>query len=66
MHLVWVAPLSDLFDVLQAYLGSYYVNDFNRFGRTWHVNAQADAPFRMDAVKLKQLKVRNSDGDSTS
>src|SRR5207253_146486 len=41
--------LSDIFDALQGYLGSYYVNDFNRFGRTWQVNVQADAPFRTDA-----------------
>ena len=41
--------LTDVFDALQAYLGSYYVNDFNRFGRTWQVNVQADAPFRVDA-----------------
>ena len=55
--------LTDVFDALQAYLGSYYVNDFNRFGRTWQVNVQADAPFRMDAETVKQLKVRNADGD---
>jgi multidrug efflux pump len=55
--------LSDVFDVLQAYLGSYYVNDFNRFGRTWQVNVQADAPFRVDAETIQQLKVRNADGD---
>jgi multidrug efflux pump len=55
--------LSDVFDTLQAYLGSYYVNDFNRFGRTWQVNVQADAPFRADADTVRQLKVRNSDGD---
>ena len=48
---------------MQAYLGSYYVNDFNRFGRTWQVNVQADAPFRVDAETVKQLKVRNADGD---
>ena len=53
----------DVFDTLQVYLGSYYVNDFNRFGRTWQVNVQADAPFRMDAETVKQLKVRNADGD---
>jgi multidrug efflux pump subunit AcrB len=41
--------LTDVFDALQAYLGSYYVNDFNRFGRTWQVNIQADASFRVDA-----------------
>jgi multidrug efflux pump len=55
--------LTDVFDALQAYLGSYYVNDFNRFGRTWQVNVQADAPFRTDAETVKQLKVRNADGD---
>ena len=55
--------LSDVFDALQAYLGSYYVNDFNRFGRTWQVNVQADGPFRTDAEALKQMKVRNTDGD---
>src|SRR5207245_11709277 len=42
---------------------SYYVNDFNRFGRTWQVNVQADAPFRLDAETVRQLKVRNADGD---
>jgi multidrug efflux pump len=55
--------LSDVFDALQAYLGSYYVNDFNRFGRTWQVNVQADARFRADAETVRQLKVRNADGD---
>ncbi len=55
--------LSDVFNTLQAYLGSYYVNDFNRFGRTWQVNIQADAPFRVDAEAIRQLKVRNADGD---
>jgi multidrug efflux pump len=55
--------LTDVFDALQAYLGSYYVNDFNRFGRTWQVNVQADAPFRVDAEVVRQLKVRNADGD---
>src|SRR3989441_5389740 len=55
--------LTSVFDALRAYLGSYYVNDFNRFGRTWQVNVQADAPFRVDAQTVKQLKVRNTDGD---
>jgi multidrug efflux pump len=55
--------LTDVFDALQAYLGSYYVNDFNRFGRTWQVNVQADARFRVDADTVRQLKVRNADGD---
>jgi multidrug efflux pump len=56
-------PLTDVFDALQAYLGSYYVNDFNRFGRTWQVNVQADYGFRTDAEAVRQLKVRNADGD---
>jgi multidrug efflux pump len=55
--------LTDVFDALQAYLSSYYVNDFNRFGRTWQVNVQADGPFRANAEALKQMKVRNADGD---
>jgi multidrug efflux pump len=55
--------LNDVFVSLQAYLGSYYVNDFNRFGRTWQVNVQADAPFRTDPDIIRQLKVRNADGD---
>src|SRR5262249_19096228 len=55
--------LTDVFDVLQAYLGSYYVNDFNRFGRTWQVNVQGDAAFRQNAESFRQLKVRNADGD---
>jgi multidrug efflux pump len=55
--------LTDVFDALQAYLGSYYVNDFNRFGRTWQVNVQADSPFRVDPDAVRTLKVRNADGD---
>ncbi len=55
--------ISDVFDTLQVFLGGYYVNDFNRFGRTWQVNAQADAPYRVDADTVKQFKVRNSAGD---
>jgi multidrug efflux pump len=55
--------LNDVFDTLQAFLGSYYVNDFNQFGRTWQVNVQADAPYRIDAETVKQFKVRNAAGD---
>jgi multidrug efflux pump len=55
--------LTDVFDTLQVYLGGFYINDFNRFGRTWQVNAQADAAFRVNAEDAKQLKVRNADGD---
>jgi multidrug efflux pump len=56
-------PLTDIFDTLQVYLGGYYVNDFNRFGRTWQVNLQADQSFRLDAQSVQNLKVRNGDGD---
>ena len=55
--------LTDVFATLQVYLGGYYVNDFNRFGRTWQVNVQADAPFRIDAESIKQMKVRNITGE---
>ena len=55
--------LSDVFDALQAYLGSFYTNDFNRFGRTWQVNVQAEPRYRTDAETVRQLKVRNADGD---
>jgi multidrug efflux pump len=55
--------LTDVFDTLQVFLGGYYVNDFNRFGRTWQVNVQADAPYRVDAEAVRQFKVRNADGD---
>jgi len=55
--------VTDVFNTLQVYLGSYYVNNFNQFGRTWQVNVQADAPFRVDAETVKQIKVRNADGD---
>lgn len=55
-------PLADAFNTLQIYLGSLYVNDFNRFGRTWQVIAQADAKFRNQAEDVKLLKVRNREG----
>jgi multidrug efflux pump len=53
----------DVFDTLQIYLGSLYVNDFNRFGRTWQVVVQASGPFRDDLNKIKLLKVRNAQGE---
>jgi multidrug efflux pump len=55
--------LNDLFQTLQIYLGSQYVNDFNKFGRTYQVIAQADAPFRATADNITQLKVRNGHGE---
>ncbi|HTV49725.1 MAG TPA: multidrug efflux RND transporter permease subunit [Steroidobacteraceae bacterium] len=55
--------LSDVFDTLQIYLGSLYVNDFNRFGRTYEVVAQADAPFRSQLEDILPLKTRNAAGE---
>jgi multidrug efflux pump len=55
--------LTDLFQTVQVYLGSLYVNDFNRFGRTYQVIVQADAPFRATAENIPQLKVRNAGGE---
>ncbi len=56
-------PLANVFDTMQIYLGSLYINDFNRFGRTYQVIAQADAPFRSQADDILQLKTRNMAGD---
>jgi multidrug efflux pump len=56
-------PLSNVFDTLQIYLGSLYVNDFNLFGRTYQVRAQADAPFRLTSDDIRQLKTRNARGE---
>ncbi|MBF6975786.1 efflux RND transporter permease subunit, partial [Acinetobacter baumannii] len=55
--------LDDLFTTLQLYFGSLYINDFNRFGRTYKVIAQADARFRDEPGDLASLYTRNSDGD---
>ena len=54
--------INDIFETLQVYLGSSYVNDFNRFGRTYQVIAQADAPFRDDVDDIARLRTRNSAG----
>ena len=56
-------PLNEVFNALQVYLGSMYVNDFNLFGRTYQVNAQADADFRLDPEQILNLKVRNNQGN---
>ncbi|WP_269792850.1 efflux RND transporter permease subunit [Stenotrophomonas sp. Iso1] len=55
-------PLADVFESLQVYLGSLYINDFNRFGRTYKVTAQGDAAHRMQAEAIGQLQVRNNAG----
>jgi len=56
-------PLDDLFGTLQALLGSAYVNDFNRFGRTWQVKVQADHQFRIEEEDVRRMEVRNENGD---
>ncbi len=56
-------PLNTIFETLQVNLGSLYVNDFNRFGRTYRVVVQADAPFRMQPEDIGRLKVRNAAGE---
>jgi multidrug efflux pump len=56
-------PLTELFATLQTYLGSAYVNDFNLFGRTWQVIAQADGPFRDSVEDIANLKTRNDRGE---
>ena len=56
-------PLNTIFETLQVNLGSLYANDFNRFGRTYRVMVQADAPFRMQPEDIGRLKVRNATGN---
>ena len=55
--------LQDLYDTLQIYLGSVYANDFNRFGRTYQVDVQAEPAFRRQAEDVLKLKTRNAAGD---
>jgi multidrug efflux pump len=56
-------PLTDVFDTLQVYLGSLYANDFNRFGRTYQVNVQAESSFRMQPEQIARLQTRNARGE---
>jgi multidrug efflux pump len=55
--------LTDVFDTLQVYLGSLYVNDFNRFGRTYQVNVQAESRFRTQPEQIRRLYTRNARGE---
>jgi multidrug efflux pump len=55
--------LTDVFETLQAYLGSVYANDFNRFGRTYQVNVQAEQGFRLQPEQIGRLKTRNAHGE---
>ncbi|MCZ4330847.1 efflux RND transporter permease subunit [Castellaniella denitrificans] len=55
-------PVTNVFDTMQIYLGSLYINDFNRFGRVYQVKAQADAPFRSSPEDILRLKTRGDSG----
>ena len=55
-------PLDTIFGTLQTALGSAYVNDFNKFGRTWQVRVQADQRFRLEPEDIKKLEVRDRQG----
>jgi multidrug efflux pump len=56
-------PLGDVFDTMQVYLGSLYVNDFNRFGRTYQVNVQAESNYRLHPEDIVHLRTRNAAGE---
>ena len=56
-------PLNEVFGTLQAYLGSAYINDFNKFGRTFQVKVQAAPEFRIRSEDISQLEVRNNSGE---
>jgi multidrug efflux pump len=55
--------IDDIRTTLEGSLGSYYINDFNKFGRTWQVNVQAREAFRQSVEDVQQLKVRNNRGE---
>ena len=55
--------VDDVFQTLEVYIGSQYVNDFNFLGRTYRVTAQADGNFRQDLHAISQLKTRNANGE---
>jgi hydrophobic/amphiphilic exporter-1 (mainly G- bacteria), HAE1 family len=55
--------ITDVFNALQSTLGSFYVNDFNVFGRTWQVNIQAEGSFRDNTEDIYKIYVRNARGD---
>jgi hydrophobe/amphiphile efflux-1 (HAE1) family protein len=56
--------MPDVFNALQVNIGSLYINDFNLFGRTFRVQAQAEAPFRLEPKDILNLRVRNSSGET--
>jgi multidrug efflux pump len=55
-------PVTNIFEAMRVFMGSAYVNDFNMFGRTYRVTAQADGDFRLDQESVSKIRVRSSDG----
>jgi len=55
--------VGDVFETLEVYMGGYFINLFNAFGRTWQVNIMAESQFRNRTSDLQQLKVRNARGE---
>jgi hydrophobe/amphiphile efflux-1 (HAE1) family protein len=55
-------PVTNIFEAMRVFMGSAYVNDFNMFGRTYRVTAQADGDFRLDPASIAKIRVRNTDG----
>jgi hydrophobe/amphiphile efflux-1 (HAE1) family protein len=55
-------PVTSIFEAMRVFMGSAYVNDFNMFGRTYHVTAQADGDYRLDAQSVAKIRVRSTDG----
>jgi hydrophobe/amphiphile efflux-1 (HAE1) family protein len=56
-------PITDVYNALQTFLGGLYVNDFNRFGRTWRVYLQAEPDFRRQPSDINRFYVRTEGGD---
>jgi multidrug efflux pump subunit AcrB len=55
-------PVTNIFEAMRVFMGSAYVNDFNMFGRTYHVTAQADGDFRLDPESVAKIRVRSTEG----
>src|SRR5262245_44957189 len=55
-------PVTNIFEAMRVFMGSAYVNDFNMFGRTYRVTAQADGDFRLDQESVSKIRVRSSEG----
>lgn len=56
-------PVTNIFEAMRVFMGSAYVNDFNMFGRTYRVTAQADGDYRLDAENVSKIRVRSTDGN---